>query len=106
MIAAILEAVELKAVLAHGAGNLARYFFTRAARVIDIPWSIAVGNDLRMPEATGRRTIGLKIANAYIARVHKAAHSDTAVALAFHRVGNLLAPPTSIMHPRIALRVL
>ena len=106
MTVAALEAMELEAVLAAGTGNLAARFFARASKVVDIPWSMAVGNDLRMPETTGRRPAGVKVINAYLARLHRAAHHDPVVALAFHQVGNLLAPPSSIMHPRIALRVL
>jgi len=106
MSVAALEAIELQAVLREPSNNLAPRFFARAAKVVDIPWSIAVGNDLRMPEAAGPRTLGLKLINAYIARLHRAAHLDPEVARAFHRVGNLLAPPPSILHPRIALRVL
>ena len=106
MSVAALEAMELNAVLAEGTANLARRFFARASRVVDIPWSMAVGNDLRMPETTGPRTLGVKAINAYLARLHKAAHFDPVVTHAFHRVGNLLAPPQSVMHPRIALRVL
>ena len=74
--------------------------------MIDIPWNIAVGNDLRMPEASGPRTSGVKLINAYIAKLHKAAHHDPVVALAFHEVGNLLKPPSHIIRPRIAVRVL
>jgi len=106
MTVAALEALDLQAVLAQPAPPLARRFFARAAKTIDTPWSIAVGNDLRMPETAGPRTLGVKVINAYMAKLHKAAHHDPAVALAFHRVGNLLAPPASVLHPRIALRVL
>ena len=106
MSTAALESMELRAVLREGTQNLARRFFRRASKVVDIPWSIAVGNDLRMPETIGRRTFAVKAINAYIAKLHKAAHHDPVVALAFHRVGNLLAPPPSILAPRIALRVL
>jgi 2-polyprenyl-6-methoxyphenol hydroxylase-like FAD-dependent oxidoreductase len=106
MTVAALEALELHSTLADGARNLSRRFFARAAKVVDIPWSIAVGNDLRMPEATGPRTLGLRLINAYLAKLHKAAHRDPEVTLAFHRVANLMAPPASILHPRIVLRVL
>lgn len=106
MSAAALQAVELAKTLAEGSGNLSRRFFARAAKVTDIPWSIAVGNDLRMPETTGPRTAPVKLINWYMARLHKAAHRDPVPALAFHRVANLLAPPPSVMHPRIALHVL
>lgn len=106
MSVAALEAMELRPALAHGPADIAKRFFKKASKVIDIPWSIAVGNDLRMPQAKGPRSMGVNIINAYIARMHKAAQADPAVAIAFHRVGNLLAPPPSIMHPRIAMRVL
>ena len=106
MTAAALQAVELRSTLAQGTARLALRFFARASKVIDTPWSMAVGNDLRMPETVGPRTFALKVVNAYLAKLHRAAHRDPAVALAFHRVGNLLAPPPSLMHPRIAARVL
>ena len=106
MSVAALESMELRAVLKEGTENMARRFFRRASKVVDIPWSIAVGNDLRMPETIGRRTFASKAINAYATKLHQAAHYDPVVALAFHRVTNLLAPPSSILAPRIALRVL
>src|SRR5215472_5410532 len=106
MSVAALEAMELESTLVSGAGSLAKTFFRRAAKVVEIPWSIAVGADLRIPETVGRRTAGVKLVNWYISKLHKAAHADPVAALAFHRVGNLLAPPPSIMHPRVAARVL
>ena len=106
MSTAVLESMELQAVLWEGPENLARRFFRRVSKVVDTPWSIAVGNDLRMPETIGRRSFAVNAINAYIAKLHKAAHYDPVVALAFHKVGNLLAPPPSILAPRIALRVL
>src|SRR5271165_341962 len=78
----------------------------RSARPRQLDFRLAVGNDLRIPETVGRRTVGVKFINWYISKLHKAAHTDPVAALAFHRVGNLLAPPPSMMHPRIAVRVL
>jgi 2-polyprenyl-6-methoxyphenol hydroxylase-like FAD-dependent oxidoreductase len=108
MSVAALQAVELDKILASGDREvvLAKTFFRRAAKVVEIPWSIAVGADLRIPETVGRRTTGLKLVNWYISKLHRAAHTDPVSALAFHRVGNLLAPPPSMMHPRVAVRVL
>jgi 2-polyprenyl-6-methoxyphenol hydroxylase-like FAD-dependent oxidoreductase len=108
MSVAALQTVELENTLASDVGDLAlaKTFFRRAAKVVEIPWTIAVGNDLRIPETVGRRTAGIKLVNWYISKLHKAAHTDPVPALAFHRVGNLLAPPPSLMHPRIAVRVL
>src|SRR3954468_9192738 len=63
MTVAALEALLLRRLLASGdpAGlggtdQLARRFFAGAAKVIDGPWSIAVGTDLRFRQVTGRRT--------------------------------------------------
>jgi 2-polyprenyl-6-methoxyphenol hydroxylase-like FAD-dependent oxidoreductase len=106
MSAAALESLQLAEVLSQGTADLARRFFRRAAKVVDIPWSIAVGNDLRMPETIGPRNAGVNIINWYMSRLHRAAHHDPIPAMAFHRVGNLLAPPPSVMHPRVAIRVL
>jgi 2-polyprenyl-6-methoxyphenol hydroxylase-like FAD-dependent oxidoreductase len=106
MSAAALEAMELQAVLREGTEKLASRFFRRVSKLVDIPWSMAVGNDLRMPETVGRRGFAAKAINAYVAKVHKAAQIDPVVALAFHKAGNLLASPASLFAPRIALRVL
>jgi 2-polyprenyl-6-methoxyphenol hydroxylase-like FAD-dependent oxidoreductase len=106
MSVAALQSQALEQALSEGPHKLAPRFFQRASKVIDVPWSIAAGNDLRMPEATGPRTPAVKFTNAYIARLHKAAHRDPVVAVAFHQVGNLVKPPTHILHPRIAVRVL
>jgi 2-polyprenyl-6-methoxyphenol hydroxylase-like FAD-dependent oxidoreductase len=106
MSVAALEAMELDTVLASGAAPVAPAFFQRAARVIDIPWSIAVGNDLQMPETVGPRNLGVKFINWYLTKLQRAAHHDPALAVAFHRVGNLLAPPPSLMGPANVARVL
>ncbi len=105
MSAAALEAIELGAILASGSRNLAKRFFTRAAKVVDTPWSIAVGNDLRMPETVGPRGRATRLINWYMEKLNRAAHHDPIPALAFHRVANLIAPPPSAFHPRVALRV-
>jgi len=106
MSAAALESVELSETLAGGTHDLAQRFFRRAAKVVDIPWAVAVGNDLRMKETIGPRNAGVNVINWYLSKLHHAAHRDPVPALAFHRVGNLLAPPPSVLHPRIAWRVL
>ncbi len=106
MSVAALEAVELKKTLESNAPDLARAFFRRAAKVIDNPWSIAAGSDLRIPETVGPRTGAVKFINWYLAKLHKAAHTDPVAAVAFLRVANLLAPPPSLMSPAIASRVL
>ena len=106
MSVAALEAMELAAALREGSRDLARRFFRRAAKVVDMPWTISVGNDLRMPETVGPRNAGVKFVNWYMTKLHKAAHSDRVPAMAFFRVANLLAPPPSVLRPMVVLGVL
>lgn len=106
MTVAALEARALGDCLAGGSEHLAARYFRRVARLVETPWQIAVGSDLRNPDVQGRRTLTTRLVNAYLSRVHRAAHHDNAVALAFHRVANLLAAPASLFHPGIVARVL
>lgn len=106
MSVAALEAAELDATLAAGTEQLARRYFARIAKIVDTPWQIAVGNDLRMKETRGPRSAAVSFVNWYISRLHKAAHTDPTLTVAFLEVNNLVAPPAKLFHPRILLRVL
>ena len=109
MTVAALEALLLRRLLAERANHsdrLARRFFRGAAKVIDGPWSIAVGTDLRFPEVAGRRTPKVRFVNAYVHRLHVAAVADPVLGAAFLRVLNLVDPPTRLLAPGIVLRVL
>lgn len=106
MSVAALEAAELERCLAEGGfANLAKRFFAAASKVVDIPWATSVGADLTLPETKGPRTIPGRIIGNYIAALHKAGHRDPEAVKAFLTVANLLAPPPSVMAPRIAIRV-
>jgi 2-polyprenyl-6-methoxyphenol hydroxylase-like FAD-dependent oxidoreductase len=100
------EAVRLREALRAGTGDLARRFFNAAAEVIDTPWDIAVGNDLRHPQVKGPRPAKVKFINWYIGKLHRAAEHDGGLANAFLRVANLEAPPQSLLHPSIVSRVI
>ncbi|HEV2886064.1 MAG TPA: hypothetical protein VGX49_04070, partial [Jatrophihabitans sp.] len=106
MTVAALQALLLRRLLAEGTDHLARRFFRGAARVIDGPWSIAVGTDLRFPEVIGRRSPKVRFVNAYVHRLHVAAVADPVLGAAFLRVLNLVDPPTRLLTPGIVLRVL
>lgn len=86
--------------------GLWRDFFKAAAKVIEIPWQLAVGEDFRYPETEGKKPAGVDLINAYVAKVHQATHHDTVVYTAFLKVMNLMAAPTSLFHPSILWRVL
>ena len=86
--------------------NLAKRFFRQAARVIDTPWQLAVGEDFRFPETVGQRPVGNGPLNRYIARIQRVTQTDEVVCAAFINVMSLLKPPTTLFHPRILWRVL
>jgi len=106
MTVAALQADALREQLSKGNENLPKRFYHAAAKLIDNPWNIAVGSDLRLPETKGRRSVGAKVMNWYIARLHKLGHHDADAANAFLRVTQLLDEPSSLMRPRLAIRVL
>ncbi len=106
MSVAAMEALELQQTLRAGTEDLWRRFFRRVANDIDIPWQVVVTNDLRFPEVGGKRTLRIRFINAYLARLHKAAHRDAVVARAFNEVAGLLTPPQSLMRPGIVWRVM
>ena len=110
MTVAACEALVLRQVLdARGAAlpaDLAKRFFKAAARIVDVAWTTAVGADLAIPSVEGKRSPAVRLVNAYVARVFRAAQHDPVVALAFLKVAHLLEQPPSLMRPAMLLRVL
>jgi len=105
MTVAAQEAVTLRDVLRTGSEDLAMRFFKAAAKIVDIPWDIAVGNDLRHPRVEGARPLMVRFINWYIGKLHQAARSDAALATAFLKVANLMNPPPALLSPTTAWRV-
>ncbi|MCE7984796.1 MAG: FAD-dependent oxidoreductase [Caldilinea sp. CFX5] len=106
MSVAALEALVLQRCLQEGEAGLAQRFFAEAAKLVDIPWAIAVGGDLRFPEVDGERSALKPVIDWYMTCLHRAARHDPAVVKAFGKVANLVAPPSSLLQPRVAWRVL
>jgi len=105
MTVAAQEAVTLRDVLNAGAEDLAPRFFKAAAKIVDTPWDIAVGNDLRHPRVEGPRPAMVRFINWYIGKLHLAARNDATLATAFLKVANLMSPPPALLSPAIAWRV-
>jgi hypothetical protein len=105
MSVAAWEALILRRHLQRGAAPQPRDWFGDLARVVDVPWAIAVGGDLAFPGVPGRRTPKVRLVNAYLARLHAAAH-DASLAGAFLGVAGLVALPQSLLRPGVAVRVL
>jgi len=107
MTVAAQEALLLGECLAVGdEADLPQRFYKAVERVVDVPWDITVGNDLRHPQVTGARSAKVKFINWYIGKLHKAARHDAEVAAAFLEVANLKAPPERLLHPAVVGRVI
>ena len=81
-------------------------YVRRIAKVIDPAWDMTIGADLANPEVPGKRTTAVRLANAYVPRLHAAAATDPALTVAFARVTGLVDPPQALMRPDRLLRVL
>ncbi len=110
MTIAAMEAAELQRELTatrpDSLDGLGRAFQRRAARVIDPAWDMVVAEDLRIPEAEGERTLGLRLRNWYGDRLVAAMHRDARVVSAFFRVTGFLDPPSALLRPGLLWRVL
>ena len=106
MTVAAAEALALRDCLAAGERELARRFFAAAAKIVDVPWSLAAGADLRFAHVPGPRPLPVRLINAYVARLQRTAAHDTVVGIAFMRVANLIDPPSVLFRPGVVLRVL
>jgi 2-polyprenyl-6-methoxyphenol hydroxylase-like FAD-dependent oxidoreductase len=106
MTVAALEALHLRDSVRDGRDDLARRFLPVAARIVDTPWGISVGGDLRFPEVEGPRTAQVRLVNAYLRRLHAAAERDPAVGHAFLRVVSMFDAPERLLAPSILSRVM
>jgi 2-polyprenyl-6-methoxyphenol hydroxylase-like FAD-dependent oxidoreductase len=107
MSVAALEALTLRDHLRSAPGEPEAAAFLRAvSKVIDVPWEISAGGDLDFPQVEGRRTLKVRVGNAYMARLQYAASEDPEVTGAFMRVAGLVDPPTTLMKPGMVIRVL
>lgn len=106
MSVAATEAELLGRVVDGGLDRIGRRFFRRARRLVDVPWKLAIGEDVRFPQVIGHRDVQSRLIGRYMRRLVRAARHDPDVALAFMMVLGLLAPPESLLAPPIVRRVL
>jgi 2-polyprenyl-6-methoxyphenol hydroxylase-like FAD-dependent oxidoreductase len=107
MSVAALEALVLHHTFARdGQKKVASRFFAGAAEVVDNAWMMATGADFGFEQTEGIRPRGTAIFNWYLSRLFRTAHTDGALTDAFNRVLSMQQPPTSLMRPGIAWRVL
>jgi 2-polyprenyl-6-methoxyphenol hydroxylase-like FAD-dependent oxidoreductase len=85
---------------------IGRRFHSRFGRILDGVWLQTTSEDLRFPQAEGRRAWWLGLANAYTARVYELSRTDPVVSRAFLEVMHLMQPPASLLRPAVLRRVL
>lgn len=106
MSVAALDAVVLHQELSDGISGLGPRFFDRTAEVVDEAWQLAVGNDFTFEGTSGPKPFGTDLFNRYAARLLRRAHDDGALTEAFFRVFRLERSATSLLHPKVAWKVL
>jgi 2-polyprenyl-6-methoxyphenol hydroxylase-like FAD-dependent oxidoreductase len=85
--------------------GLTKKFQKQIAKNIKGPWLVAISEDLRYPETEGKRTGFIKFLKWYTGRVQFLANRDKYAAEKFLRVIGMASAPTSLMTPRLALKV-
>jgi 2-polyprenyl-6-methoxyphenol hydroxylase-like FAD-dependent oxidoreductase len=104
---AALEGLHLHHALAEdGQNDLAVRLFDRVESVVDNAWNVSVSSDFRFEETAGPKPPGTDLLNRYLSRMTRKAHHDGTLADAYTRVVTMEKPPTSLLRPRIAWRVL
>lgn len=106
MTVAAIEAMVLRRQFHRAGPPQPRKFFREIARVIHAPWDMSAGGDLGFPGVEGRRTLKVRMGNAYIPRLQSAAVTDGTLSKAFLRTAGLVDPPQALMRPSVISRVL
>lgn len=106
MTVALAEAIALRDCLAQGRKGLPKRYYKTIGKIIDVPWSIAVGADLRYDHVEGVRTRQAAFLNGYVARLHRAAAEHASVGKAFLAVANLMAAPPSLFAPSVVAKAI
>jgi len=106
MTVATLEAVALQRCLREGDANLARRFFKAARGPVEHAWKLSTGGDLALPEIEQTAPLPDRVINRYMERLVATAAHDEVVARTFFEVTGMLKPPTALLTPAIARRVL
>lgn len=106
MSVAALQAQALQECLQRGDRALWQRLFRASAKLIDTPWTIAVGADLGFPEVEGKRTLLGGLLGRYLRQLRRGAVHDPELGAAFARVAQLVDEPAALLTPALALRTL
>jgi 2-polyprenyl-6-methoxyphenol hydroxylase-like FAD-dependent oxidoreductase len=75
-------------------------------RLVDFPWAVAIGQDLRMPSSSGRQTLSQAAVSAWAWVVgREAAHGDHRAQAVLLGTYHLESPPLALLHPALVASV-
>ena len=112
MSASALEVDELRLLLerCQGTGrlpaDLAKAFFRKTAKIIEVPWLLATQSDFLYPGTRGKRLLHTKALNWYLVRVLRLCSGNKRIAKTFYEVLHFIKKPTAFFHPLVAFQVL
>lgn len=106
MSVAARQALALRDCLQRAHGSMWKQLFRASAKLIDTPWTIAVGADLGFPEVEGKRTLVGGLLGRYVRQLRRGAVHDPKLGAAFLRVAQLVDEPAALLTPALALRTL
>ncbi|QNJ95229.1 FAD-dependent monooxygenase [Mycolicibacterium fluoranthenivorans] len=105
MTMAAIESTILRECLRRGDRDVSRRFFRASARRLRVAWQTAVGSDLSLPELAGPRPLSMRLSNAYLDRVMRAAETDIDIAVQLFRVTGMMDSPVQLLRPDFMARV-
>jgi pimeloyl-ACP methyl ester carboxylesterase/2-polyprenyl-6-methoxyphenol hydroxylase-like FAD-dependent oxidoreductase len=106
MTVAALEALALRALLRRGTDGLRRRYLRAASRIVGSAWNLATAADLAIPEIGGEPSLTVKVQNAYVERLQRAAVTDGEAAVTLIGIVSMTATSRSALRPRMAWRAL
>ena len=100
---AACEAIVLRDQLAAGLGpGDARKLMGLFAATAALPWSIAVGQDVRQPTCDARQNVAQAVTNAWARELTRlAVHGNVRAAEVLTGIYHLMAAPTTMLHPAL-----
>jgi hypothetical protein len=108
MSVAAIEAAALRKHLKEAGGNLqgfAMKFFKSAAKAIQNPWMVSVGEDFRFAGVQGSKPAGTKWINRYLSQLHRSTLHDRDTTRAFFQVMMMTHSPKTLFQPKILFKV-
>jgi 2-polyprenyl-6-methoxyphenol hydroxylase-like FAD-dependent oxidoreductase len=106
MTVAGMESLTLRKHLQQGNVPRPQDVFQDFSKDIDIPWNLSAGADLGFPGVEGKSSLMIRMINAYVAQLQKAAVHDPVLTNSFIRAAGLVDPPQTLMRPGNVIRVL